>query len=95
MEVDLMLNDHKSSPVPTPINIHLDKTDVNNENDVNYDVNKTYIRDVRSHHKLEDIDLEMNDGEIMDGPETNRKRGGETNRNKIQSTDNNAQLKQR
>jgi hypothetical protein len=95
MEVDVMLNDHKSSPVPIPINNHLDKTDVNNENDVNFDVNKTYNRDVGSHHKLEDIDLEMNDGEIMDGPETMRKRGGESNRKKIQSIDNNGQLKQR
>jgi hypothetical protein len=45
------------------------------------------MREAQSHHKLEEIDLEINfnnnDAEIEDGPETRRKNGAETNRQKI------------
>ena len=50
------------------------------------------MREAQSHHKLEEIDLEINfnnnDAEIEDGPETKRKNGAETNRQKIQSIGN-------
>ena len=73
-----------------PIFIQFDKTGATYDKDLNFDVDRSYNRDINSHHKLDDIDLEINNAENLDGPETMRNNGANTNRNKIQSTDNNA-----
>ena len=98
MEVDQFNESQKIKPIVIEIDYtQKEKEYPSSSNSSDEKVGKSG-REAESHHKLEEIDLEINfnDGEILDGPETKRQNNGaETNRNKIKSIDNTEGLKQR